>query len=136
MFSFKSPWSLETNKYRSPTCFFFQRVNMPHHHKRKHTHTRCLVQREFFEGWERETERMKQHTKKRRKRKKETWISIFFSWFLCLLYDAVGQKLICPIGKFLLHTMQINNSFKLLDRHSYSLLHLSLKYVVLFFLVF
>jgi hypothetical protein len=50
------------------------------------------------------------------------------------LYYAVGQKLICPIGKFLLHTMQINNSFKLIDSHSYTLLQPQSIDVLFFFI--
>jgi hypothetical protein len=52
------------------------------------------------------------------------------------LYYEVGQKLICPIGKLLLHTMQINISFKLIDRLSYSLLHLSLQTLYIYISIF
>lgn len=49
---FKSPWCFETNKCRNPTCFlsfFLLRMNRPHHHKRKHTHTPCLLTNFFSE---------------------------------------------------------------------------------------
>lgn len=105
---FKSPWCCTTNKCRNPTCFLFffllRMMTRPHHHKRKHTHTPCL-QTNFFQ-------------KEKEEEEKKTWISIFFSLYFMSLYYAVGQKLICPIGKFLLQTMQINIFSELLDWHS------------------
>jgi hypothetical protein len=46
----KSPWYFETNKCWNPTCFLFLllRMNRPHHHKRKHTHTFDVYKRISF----------------------------------------------------------------------------------------
>lgn len=101
---------------------------MPHRHKRKHTHSMSSTM-DFCER-KKERERRKKTTPKNERKKLE--FQFFFHDFMSLYY-AVGQKLICPIGKFLLHTMQINISFKLLDRHSYILLHLNLEMLYIFF---